>query len=107
MKRREMLAGGAAALATGLARPSLAQGARVLKYVPQADLANPDPIWTTTIIAAEHGYMVWDTLYGLDEGLVGPAADGRRARRVQRRADLDLHAARRAAVSRRRARARE
>jgi peptide/nickel transport system substrate-binding protein len=65
-----MLAGGAAALATGLARPSLAQGARVLKYVPQADLANPDPIWTTTIIAFEHGYMVWDTLYGIDEGLI-------------------------------------
>ncbi len=71
MKRRDVLVGGAAALASGLARPALAQGAKVLKYIPQADLANPDPIWTTTTIAAIHGYMVWDTLYGIDDGLIG------------------------------------
>jgi peptide/nickel transport system substrate-binding protein len=71
MKRRDVLAGGAAAAALGLARPSLAQGAKVLKYVPQADLANPDPIWTTATVATLHGYMVWDTLYGIDDGLIG------------------------------------
>jgi peptide/nickel transport system substrate-binding protein len=71
MKRRSVLAGSAAAAAVGLARPSLAQGAKVLKYVPQANLANPDPIWTTATVAALHGYMVWDTLYGIDEGLIG------------------------------------
>jgi peptide/nickel transport system substrate-binding protein len=71
MKRRDVLAGSAAALAAALARPALAQGARILKYVPQTDLANPDPIWTTTTIAAVHGFMVWDTLYGIDEGLAG------------------------------------
>jgi len=39
----------------------------VLKYVPQANLANPDPIWTTATVAWLHGAMVWDTLYGIDE----------------------------------------
>jgi peptide/nickel transport system substrate-binding protein len=71
IKRRAVLAGGAAAAAIGLARPSLAQGAKVLKYVPQANLANPDPIWTTATVARLHGYMVWDTLFGIDDGLIG------------------------------------
>jgi len=65
-----MLKGAAAAAATAsLARPSLAQGSRVLRFVPQANLANPDPIWTTASVAYIHGYMIWDTLYGLDESL--------------------------------------
>jgi peptide/nickel transport system substrate-binding protein len=70
MKRRDVLTGGAFALTAGLSRPSLAQGAKVLRYAPQSDLANPDPIWTPTVIAAIHGYMVWDTLYGIDDGLI-------------------------------------
>jgi peptide/nickel transport system substrate-binding protein len=68
IKRRGLLAGAAAA---GLARPAVAGGASVLRYVPQANLANPDPIWTTATVAQLHGYMVWDTLFGVDEGLVG------------------------------------
>ena len=71
LKRRSIIAGGGAALASGLARPSLAQGASVLRYVPQANLSNPDPIWTTATVAWLHGMMVWDTLYGIDEGLIG------------------------------------
>jgi peptide/nickel transport system substrate-binding protein len=53
-----------------LARPALAQGTRILRYVPQADLANPDPVWSTTTIAAIHAFLIWDPLYGLDEGLI-------------------------------------
>ena len=71
IKRRSLLSSGAAVAASGLASPSLAQGAKVLRYVPQANLANPDPIWTTATVAWLHGAMVWDTLYGIDEGLVG------------------------------------
>ena len=68
MKRRTLLASAAAA---GLARPALAQGStRVMRFVPQADLANPDPVWSTTVIAAEHALLIWDQLYGLDEGLL-------------------------------------
>lgn len=67
MRRRDLLAAGAA-----LAIPSIGRGAvaSVLKFVPQADLANPDPIWTTATVARNHGYMVWDTLYGIDMQMV-------------------------------------
>jgi peptide/nickel transport system substrate-binding protein len=68
IRRRGFIAGGAAA---GLARPALAAVSSVLRYVPQANLANPDPIWTTATVAQLHGYMVWDTLFGIDEGLIG------------------------------------
>jgi peptide/nickel transport system substrate-binding protein len=76
MRRRKLLAGSAALAAigtTGLARPAIAQGgsAKVLRFVPQANLANPDPVWTTATVAINHGYMVWDTLYGIDDALVG------------------------------------
>jgi peptide/nickel transport system substrate-binding protein len=72
--RRRFLAGGAGlALANaaplGLSRPALAQaaGSRVLKFIPQADLAVTDPIITTAYVTRHHGYAVWDTLYGFDE----------------------------------------
>lgn len=70
IKRRSLLAAGGAAFAAGLARPAIAQKANVLRYIPQANLANPDPIWTTATVALLHGYMVWDTLYGIDEKLL-------------------------------------
>lgn len=38
-----------------------------LRFVPIADLSVIDPILTTTYITRNHAYMVWDTLYGLDE----------------------------------------
>ncbi|MFN3448096.1 MAG: ABC transporter substrate-binding protein, partial [Roseococcus sp.] len=66
MKRRDVLLGmGAAALA----RPAIAQPAqnRLLKFVPQANLTSLDPIWTTATVTRNHGYLVYDTLYGLDE----------------------------------------
>ena len=71
MKRRHFLAASAAAtIAPALARPAIAQGdARVLRFVPQADLASPDPVWTSTVVAANHGLMVWDTLFGVDGSL--------------------------------------
>ena len=76
MRRRNLLAGSAALAAvgtTGPPRPAVAQGgsAKVLRFVPQANLANPGPIWTTATVATNHGYMVWDTLYGVDNALVG------------------------------------
>ena len=69
MRRRDVLSGAAsAALAGTLARPAIAQGdLRVLRFVPQANLANPDPVWTTATVAINHGYMVFDTLYGIDD----------------------------------------
>ena len=34
-----------------------------------SDLKIIDPIWTTALISADHGYLVYDTLFALDETL--------------------------------------
>lgn len=64
MKRRAFLATSAAVLAA----PSIArsQGTRLLRFIPQADLVVLDPIWTTAYVTRNHGFMVFDTLYGQD-----------------------------------------
>ena len=62
--RRAVLAGAAAALAAP--RVVGAQGARVLKFVPHADLSIVDPSWTTAYITRNHAMMVFDTLWGTD-----------------------------------------
>jgi peptide/nickel transport system substrate-binding protein len=66
MKRRELfLAAGAGALAApGLAE---AQAARVLRYVPHANLPNIDPFTNTAFVARDHAMLVFDQLYGMDE----------------------------------------
>src|SRR5581483_2618979 len=43
-----------------------AQGQKVLKFIPQADLRILDPITTTAYITRNHGYMVYDTLFATD-----------------------------------------
>ena len=69
MLRRTLLKSGAA-VGTASALPgfAIAQPAqnRVLKMVPQANLTSLDPIWTTANITRNHGYMIYDTLYGMD-----------------------------------------
>ena len=68
MKRRNLLSATAAsAAAAALPRVAIAQPAqnRVLKMVPQANLTSLDPVWTTANITRNHGYMVYDTLYGM------------------------------------------
>jgi peptide/nickel transport system substrate-binding protein len=60
----------AAAIASALSAPAIAQGnAKVLRCVPEANLASIDPIWTTATVAINHGYMVYDTLFGVDLSL--------------------------------------
>jgi ABC-type transport system substrate-binding protein len=67
MHRRALLASTAAAAA---ALPRFAVGqttaARTLRVVPQANLTSIDPIWTTANITRNHGFMVYDTLFGMD-----------------------------------------
>jgi peptide/nickel transport system substrate-binding protein len=62
---------GTLAMSQKLAAPALAQGAaaRMLRFVPQSDLANFDPIWGTQYVVRNASAMVWDTLYGVDENL--------------------------------------
>ena len=67
MKRRSLLAGAAAALAAPAVR---AQGATVLKFIPQSDVTALDPVWTTVTVTRNHAYLVYDTLYGQDEAYV-------------------------------------
>jgi peptide/nickel transport system substrate-binding protein len=67
MRRRTLLAAGAASLA--LPAISRAADQRILKFIPQADLAVLDPIWTTAYVTRDHGYMIYDTLFAVDEKL--------------------------------------
>ena len=67
MQRRSFLA--TAAAATGmLAAPAIGRAAesRVLRFVPQSDVTILDPIWTTAYVTRNHGFMIFDTLYGID-----------------------------------------
>ena len=68
MKRRTFLAAAGASL---LARPGLAMGpagsdTRVLRFVPDSNLASIDPVWNLIPVTRNHGMMVWDMLYGRD-----------------------------------------
>ena len=67
MRRRTLLKAAATGL-TGLPRFSIAQPAntRVLRFVPQANLTLLDPIITTAAVTANHAWMVWDTLFGVN-----------------------------------------
>jgi peptide/nickel transport system substrate-binding protein len=65
MRRRDLLKLGAGALAApAIAR---AQGSKVLRLIPQSDLAVLDPIWTSAYVTRNHGFMVFDTLFGVDD----------------------------------------
>ena len=51
--------------------PAISQGAaaKALRFVPQANLANFDPIWGTQYVVRNASQLVWDTLYGVDDKL--------------------------------------
>ena len=83
LKRRDLLKTAAATLAA----PSLiaAGDARTLTFVPQADLAILDPIWTTATVTRNHGlpdlrHAVRPSTRQFRTG----AADGRRVHRGRR-----------------------
>jgi len=62
------------AVTLGVAGTASAQGSeKVLRIVPQSDLKILDPIWTTAFSTRNHGYMIYDTLFGVDaKGKVQP-----------------------------------
>lgn len=40
---------------------------KVLRIVPQSNLTVLDPIWTSAYVTRNHGYMIYDTLFGTDD----------------------------------------
>src|SRR6187549_775847 len=61
LARAALLVVALAASASALAQSS------VLRVVPHSNLAILDPIWTTAYMSRNHGYMIYDTLFGTDE----------------------------------------
>jgi peptide/nickel transport system substrate-binding protein len=68
MKRRTVLKSVAAGTAA-LAAPRIVSAqaaAKTVTFVPHADLASLDPVWTTADITRNYSLAVFDTLYGYD-----------------------------------------
>lgn len=100
IKRRSLLAGAAAApMAASLSAPSIAQGVRPLRFIPQANLTVLDPVVTTAAVTQNHGYYIYDTLYavGADQVPKPQMAEGhtisddKRTVRIRLREGLRFH----------------
>jgi peptide/nickel transport system substrate-binding protein len=65
MDRRAFLAGSAAAVAL----PAIvrAEASRVVRFIPEADQVLFDPVVTPAAQTREHAYLIYDTLFGLDD----------------------------------------
>jgi peptide/nickel transport system substrate-binding protein len=68
MRRRTVLTT-ALAGAAALAAPRIvrAESQTTLKFIPQADLATVDPVWSTADVTRNHAHAVFDSLYGIDD----------------------------------------
>ena len=51
----------------GMSASASVSAQTVLRVVPHSNLAVLDPIWTTAYMSRNHGYMIYDTLFGTDE----------------------------------------
>jgi len=79
LKRRPLFAaltslGLGLALLTPLASQAQAPAPnKVFRFVPHANLAVLDPIWTTAYVTRNHAYMIYDTLFSEDaQGNIKP-----------------------------------
>ena len=68
MQRRSLMT---LAAAGALCAPAVARAGseRVLRFIPQSDVTALDPVWTSVYVTRNHGYLVFDTLYGQDDAL--------------------------------------
>ena len=64
MRRRDLLGTAAACLA--VPHIGRAQGSKTLRFIPQADLSILDPHLNTAYVTRNAGFMVYDTLYGMN-----------------------------------------
>ena len=66
--RRTFLAGAAGSAAViGFPNIVRAQSSSVLKFVPSADVTVFDPVTSPSWQTRDHAYLVYDTLFGLDD----------------------------------------
>jgi peptide/nickel transport system substrate-binding protein len=70
-RRKVVRSAATAAAMAALRAPSVhaQKNAQTLQFVAEADLKVLDPIWNTAYITRNHGYLVYDTLFGTDENL--------------------------------------
>ena len=70
MRRRDLFKAGAA-MAGGLAMPRIgrAQDAKVLRFVPQANLSTLDAVAGTQYVVRNASVLIWETLYGVNSKL--------------------------------------
>src|SRR5216684_1035990 len=69
VSRRSLLRAAVAAPAFSLPRILRAQSQSTLRFIPVIDLTFVDPIYSTAQVSRNHGFMVYDTLYGMNSGL--------------------------------------
>lgn len=67
MRRRSMVAGGAALTAAALVRPREARAARTMTVVLESEVTILDPHFTTAAITRTFGLHVFDTLFAMNE----------------------------------------
>jgi peptide/nickel transport system substrate-binding protein len=69
LTRRTLLSTAAAAPALGTPGLVRAQAQTTLRFIPVIDLAFIDPIYAGAQVSRNHGFMVYDTLYGINTAL--------------------------------------
>jgi len=99
MKRRSFLA--ASAAATALAKPVVAQNNRAstLRVIPVTALFSVDTVFNTSLVTTNHGWAVYDTLFGLNrKGELKPQmaegytlSDDKRVYTIRLREGLKFH----------------
>ncbi|HEY4252297.1 MAG TPA: ABC transporter substrate-binding protein [Roseomonas sp.] len=94
MRRRSLMIAAGTGMASTLAGPATvrAQSATTLLFTPQQDVVTLDPVTTTAYATRNHGYMVFDTLYGMgaDYQATPQMVDGHRIEDDGKRWDLTL-----------------
>ncbi len=66
---RTKFAAAALSAVVGALAAGHAQAQKVLRVAMHSDLKIIDPIWTTALIATDHAYLVYDTLFATDANL--------------------------------------
>jgi peptide/nickel transport system substrate-binding protein len=69
MLRRTLLAAAPLLLARSASAQPKPAVPKTLRVVMQSDLKIIDPVWTTAYIVRNHGFLIYDQLFALDEKL--------------------------------------